>query len=304
MNSGIETDEAYAVEDSTRHVYGSWDGRAPRSRYSQRMLRFLLLVVAAIAVLLGFFWLTQRRMMYFPSPDVGTPARAGLGRADSISFKTSDGLTLGGWFVPSSQPGAATVIVFNGNAGNRSYRADIATRLSNEGFAVLLFDYRGYGGNPGTPTEEGLALDASAARDYVLTRRDVDAARIVYFGESLGTGVAVRLAANHPPRGLILRSPFTSFVDVGRVHYRWLPVALLLRDRYAPIDRIARIRCPLLVIAGSSDAIIPVEQSRQLFEAASDPKRLVVVEGADHNDDVLIAGPEVMTAVRDFIGGL
>ena len=263
-----------------------------------------MFVVVAVVVVLGAFWLTQRRMIYVPSGDVGTPASAGLPRAENVSLTTSDGLTLGGWFVPASQARSTTLIVFNGNAGNRAYRADIAQRLSAEGFAALLFDYRGFGGNPGSPTEEGLALDARAARDYLLTRADVDASRIVYFGESLGSGVAVRLASEHPPLALILRSPFTSFVDVGRVHYGWLPVGLLLSDRYPSLDRIAQVRSPLLVIAGSNDSIVPAEQSRRLFDAANEPKRLLIVEGADHNDEALAAGPKVIAAVRDFLASL
>ena len=243
-------------------------------------------------------------MMYFPSHDVGTPLQAGLPRAEAVTFKTADGLALGGWFVPASEAGSTTVIVFNGNAGNRAYRADIARRFSEAGLAVLLFDYRGFGGNPGSPTEEGLAADAKAAYDYVLSRSDVDPSRVVYFGESLGSGVAVRLAVDHPPRALVLRSPFTSFVDLGRVHFGWLPVGVLLRDRYPSIDRIGAIRSPVLVIAGSNDSIVPAEQSRRLFEAARDPKRLVIVEGADHNDDALIAGPQVIGAVRQFLASL
>jgi fermentation-respiration switch protein FrsA (DUF1100 family) len=271
------------------------------ARYSQHVLRLMVVGLAVVCVLLSVFWLTQRRMMYFPSGDVPMPAEVGLPGAENVTFRTADGLTVGGWFVRASQPGATTVLVFNGNAGNRSYRADIARRLSAEGLAVLLFDYRGYGGNAGSPTEQGLALDAKAARDYVLTRPDVDASRIAYFGESLGSGVAVRLAVDHPPRALILRSPFTSFVDVGRVHYGWLPVGLLLRDRYPSLDRIQQIRSPLLVIAGSNDTIIPVTQSRRLFDAAREPKRLVIIEGADHNDEVLSAGPQVIGAVRDLV---
>jgi uncharacterized protein len=271
------------------------------ARYSQHVLRLMVVGLAVVCVLLSVFWLTQRRMMYFPSGDVPMPAEVGLPGAENVTFRTADGLTVGGWFVRASQPGATTVLVFNGNAGNRSYRADIARRLSAEGLAVLLFDYRGYGGNAGSPTEQGLALDAKAARDYVLTRPDVDASRIAYFGESLGSGVAVRLAVEHPPRALILRSPFTSFVDVGRVHYGWLPVGLLLRDRYPSLDRIQQIRSPLIVIAGSNDTIIPVTQSRRLFDAAREPKRLVIIEGADHNDEVLSAGPQVIGAVRDLV---
>lgn len=268
------------------------------------VLRLLAVGVVLIGAILFLFWLTQRRMMYFPSGDVPAPAQVGLQRTEAVSFATDDGLTLGGWFVRAAGTAAGTVIVFNGNAGNRAYRSDLAARLSAEGFSVLLFDYRGYGDNPGAPTEEGLAIDARAARRYVLSRGDVDARRLVYFGESLGSGVAVRLAVEHPPSAVILRSPFTSLVDVGRHHYPILPVRWLLRDRYASLDRITRIGSPLLVIAGSNDTIIPVFLSRRLFETAQEPKRLVIIEGADHNDEVLFAGPEVVGAVTSFLRGL
>ena len=264
------------------------------------MLRMLVFACALVVVVLAAFWLTQRQMMYFPSPDVGSPADAGLPQAEAVTFTAEDGVTLGGWFAPTANP-RATVIVFNGNAGNRSYRADIAQRLNAAGFSVLLFDYRGYGDSGGVPTEEGLARDARAARRYALSRADVDANRVVYFGESLGSGVAVRLAAEQPPRALILRSPFTSFVDVGRIHYGYLPVGWLLRDRYASIDRIAQVKTPVLMIAGSNDTIVPASLSRRLFDAALEPKRLVIVEGADHNDDVLIAGPQVIEAITAFL---
>jgi fermentation-respiration switch protein FrsA (DUF1100 family) len=162
-------------------------------------------------------------------------------------------------------------------------------------------DYRGYGGNPGRPSEEGLAEDARAARTYLVGRPDVDPSRLVYFGESLGAAVAVTLASEHPPAALVLRSPFTSLGDVGRVHYPWLPVGLLLRDRFASIDRIGRVQAPVLVIAGDRDAIVPVGQSRWLYEAAPDPKALVVLPGADHNDLELLAGEEMIRAIVRFL---
>jgi uncharacterized protein len=267
-------------------------------------------LVAILALVLVLFWLGQRRLIYFPFGEVMTPAAAGLPGAESITFPTEDGLTLGGWFVPA-QPAATrsptTVIVFNGNAGNRAFRAPLAAALAQRGVSVLLFDYRGYGGNAGSPSEKGLAADARAARRYVAGRARSD--RIVYFGESLGTGVAVRLAAEQPlalsgvggPAALILRSPFTSLTDTGRHHYPFLPVSLMLTDRFASIDRIGNIRCPLLVIAGDRDSVIPVEQSRRLFEAAREPKRLVIVERADHNDYDLLAGERLVEAVTDFL---
>jgi len=194
------------------------------------------------------------------------------------------------------------VLVFNGNGGNRSLRAPLAERLHRAGHGVLLFDYRGYGGNPGSPTEEGLIADARAARAWLVDREDVDPERLVYFGESLGTGVAVALAAESPPAALILRSPFTSLVDVGKMHYPVLPVRTLLADRFESIDRIARVRCPLLIVAGDADSIVPWELSRRLYEAAPQAdKRLLTLAGADHNDPALLAGDELMEAVDAFL---
>jgi fermentation-respiration switch protein FrsA (DUF1100 family) len=170
--------------------------------------------------------------------------------------------------------------------------------------AVLLFDYRGYGGNPGSPSERGLATDARAASRYLAVRSGVDPARIAYFGESLGAAVAVGLATERPPSGLILRSPFTSMTDVGGYHYPFLPVRWLLRDRYPSIDRIAKVGCPLLIVSAARDSVVPAAQSRRLYDAARDPKRLVVIPNVDHNDEELAAGPAVIEAVIDWLGDL
>jgi uncharacterized protein len=270
----------------------------------KRLMRMLLPAVLVVIALLVFLWATQRRLMYFPMGDVLEPGDVGATHVERVTFPTPDGLTLHGWFFPAPpSPSRFTIVVFNGNAGNRSYRAPLASALQARGHAVLLFDYRGYGGNPGTPTESGLKEDARAARAYVIGRPDVDRERIAYFGESLGTGVAVTLAAEHAPAALVLRSPFTSMVDVGRVHYPILPVRWFLRDRYVSGDRIARIRSPLLVIAGDRDSVIPFEQSRQLYDTASSasPKELLIVRGADHNDASLLDGDEMLAAVDAFL---
>lgn len=275
----------------------------------RRFMRMLLPALLVVLALLVFLWAMQRRLMYFPMGSVLEPAEAGATQVERVTFPTSDGLRLQGWFFPASVPASSssssrfTIVVFNGNAGNRSYRAPLASALQARGHSVLLFDYRGYGGNAGAPTESGLKEDARAARAYVLGRPDVDRARIVYFGESLGTGVAVTLAAEHPPAVLVLRSPFTSMVDVGRTHYPIFPVRRLLRDRYDSAARIARIASPLLVIAGDRDSVIPVEQSRQLYDAASSasPKELLIVRGADHNDASLLDGDEMISAVDAFL---
>jgi fermentation-respiration switch protein FrsA (DUF1100 family) len=259
---------------------------------------------AAIAAVLVLLWAGQRRLMYFPDGRVPAPREVGLAGVETVRFPTEDGLELAGWFVPAGADATGTVLVFNGNAGNRAYRAPLATALAAKGLNVLLFDYRGYGGNPGAPTEDGLAADARAARAYLAGRRDVDVARLVYFGESLGTAVAVRLAAEHPPAGLILRSPFTSMADIGAYHYPILPVRLLLRDRFASRDAIGRVRAPILVIAGDRDDIVPLDQSRKLYDAAPSPKELVIVPGASHNDDELLNGDEMIRAIFRFLSRL
>lgn len=269
-----------------------------------RLMFLALIGVAAIAALLALLWVGQRRLMYFPDGRVPAPREVGLAGVESVRFPTADGLELAGWFVPAGAEAKATVVVFNGNAGNRAYRAPLATALAAHGFNVLLFDYRGFGGNPGSPTEIGLAADARAAREYLADRPDVDAARVVYFGESLGTGVAVGLAAEQPPAALILRSPFTSMADVGVYHYPILPVRLLLRDRFASRDTIGRIRAPVLVIAGDRDEIVPLEHSRRLYDAVPSPKELVIIKGASHNDDELLAGEEMIQAIVRFLSGL
>ncbi|HEY6359475.1 MAG TPA: protein-L-isoaspartate(D-aspartate) O-methyltransferase [Vicinamibacterales bacterium] len=258
--------------------------------------------VALLVIVLALIWSLQRRMIYFPMGDVPAPGEGGLARFELVRFATADGIELSGWFLPA--PGSvppATVIVFNGNAGNRAHRVELADALRKHGLQVLLMDYRGYGGNPGAPSERGLTEDGRAVYAYAAGRPDVDASRFVYFGESLGAAVAVGLASEHAPAALILRSPFTSLTEVGQHHYPFLPVRLLLRDRFPSIDRVRIIDSPLLVIAGDRDRIVPIEQSRRLFDAALDPKELVVIAGADHNDHALLAGDEMVEAIVRFI---
>jgi uncharacterized protein len=258
--------------------------------------------VAVVAAVLALIWTMQRRLMYFPTRGVPTPGEIGLTGVEPVSFETSDGLRLSGWFVAASGTSPrVTVLVFNGNAGNRAHRWPFAAALHRHGLQVLLVDYRGYGGNAGTPTKNGLAADSRAARAYLTGRADVDRSRIVYFGESLGTAVAVDLAVEHPPAALVLRSPFTSMADVGRHHYPFLPVRLLLRDRFAAIDQIQQIRVPLLVIVGGRDRIVPIENSRRLYDAAVAPKTLLVVPDADHNDHELLAGEEMVRTIVRFL---
>lgn len=266
------------------------------------MRRAVLIVVVVAVLLVALAWVLQRRLIYFPDSDVVPPAGTVVPGAQDVVLRTADGLELAAWWVPASEPDRGiTVLVANGNAGNRAVRAPLARALSERGVSVLLFDYRGYGGNAGRPSEEGLALDVRAARSFLLDEVDVDPGRLIYFGESLGSAVATELAAEHPPAGLVLRSPFMSLVELGQVHYPLLPVGLLLRDRYPVVDHVGRVKAPVTVVLGTADSIVPPEQSRAVARAAGELAELVEVPGADHNDRELLDGRALVEAVMSLV---
>jgi fermentation-respiration switch protein FrsA (DUF1100 family) len=242
----------------------------------------------------------ERSFIYFPDRElIGDPADFDL-PFDDVSFVAEDGVRLHGWFVPAN--GDVTWLWFHGNAGNISYRLENLRLLHDDlGVNVFLFDYRGYGRSGGTPSEEGTYRDGEAALAYVLSRPDVDPQRIVYFGRSLGAGVAVELAIRRPPRALILESPVPSVAELARHHYPFLPVAGLVRTKYDSLSKIGNVRVPLLVLHGDRDEIVPFDGGRRLFEAANEPKRFYTIEGAGHNDTYLVGGKEYFRALREFV---
>jgi uncharacterized protein len=264
-----------------------------------RRAAIVVVIVTIVASgLLALMWSQQRRLIYFPSRGPLPPAAAMLPNGQDVVVETDDGIRLGAWYFPVDS-GAPAALVFNGNAGDRSMRVPLAAALNRMGLSALLFDYRGYGGNPGRPSEEGLAADARAAQAWLAAQPGVE--KIVYFGESLGAAVAVGLAVERPPAALVLRSPFTSLSDVGAVHYPWLPVGRLLLDRFPSIERIGSVHVPVLVIAGDRDNIVPESLSRRLYDAANEPKRYVVVPGAGHNDPELLDGRQMLAEIAGFL---
>lgn len=251
--------------------------------------------------MLGALLAVQRRLIYFPSRASLPPAARMLAGARDVILTTADGLELGAWFVPARESERdVTVLMASGNAGDRSMRAPLAAALAHEGLSVLLFDYRGYAGNPGRPSERGLALDARAAYRFLAEQADVRKERVLFYGESLGTAVVTELATEHPPDGLVLRSPFVDLASVGRVHYPFLPLGRLLLDRYPLADQLARVDVPTTVIYGTRDSIIPPAQSLAVAEVARGSTRIVSVDGADHNDAALLDGPELVGAVIEL----
>jgi pimeloyl-ACP methyl ester carboxylesterase len=258
-----------------------------------------LLVVALAGGLL--LWLGQRRLIYFPDRSPVPDAESVLAGGHDVTLTTSDGLRLGAWLARPAGPGrGVAVLVAPGNGGNRLGRVPLARALAAAGFTVLLMDYRGYGGNPGSPTERGLARDVRAAREYLAAESGIAADRTIYFGESLGAAVVTRLAAVHPPAGLVLRSPFTDLAAVGRHHYPVLPVRLLLRDRFPVAGLVDGIAVPTVVVYGTADSIVPPAQSRTVAARAGGKTRVVTVPGADHNDPALVDGPAVIDAVTEL----
>jgi fermentation-respiration switch protein FrsA (DUF1100 family) len=262
-----------------------------------RRIVILAAPLVVVVLVIGLAWMFQRSLIYFPDRTV-PPLSALLPRGEEVSFTTEDGLELRGWLVPADGPERAAIVVFNGNAGNRADRADLARSFSAQGFTTLLFDYRGYGDNPGRPSQAGLIRDGMAAASFLSTRARVP---LVLFGESLGGAVATEVAAVQAPAALILRSPFSSLVAVGRDHYWFLPVGWLLEDRWSTVDRIPDVAAPILVVASRNDEIVSYRRSEEVFTAAREPKQLVTFDDPRHNDYELTSGPRLIRSVTDFI---
>ena len=260
----------------------------------------LTLVLSALGGLLLLF---ETRFIYFPSrAHEATPAGLGL-PSEEVLFTAEDGVRLHGWFLPVR--GARwTVLLSHGNAGNISHRLDrtlfLQTRL---GASVLLYDYRGYGRSEGSPDEPGTYRDARAAYRYLVEQRRVPPERLVLFGESLGSAVSLDLALAHPAAALILEAPFTSVPAMARTTI-FFPLAPFVRTRYDNLEKVGRLRMPLLVLQGDHDEVVPFAQGRRLFEAAPGPKRFFAIPGAGHNDTFLVGGDAYWQAIADFLAGL
>jgi len=283
------------------------------------MARFIGLLVGADilalpnGVYMSLLEILERQFIFFPMTQVERrPSDLGI-PFDDVYFKTEDGHLLHGWFLPAptvNSPGDAvnretTLLWFHGNAGNMGHRVDdLALFHHLLGVNVFIFDYRGYGNSKGKPSERGVYLDSRAALAYLTGREDVAPERIVYFGRSLGAAVAVELALHHPPDGMVLYSPFTSLADMGAALYTFSPVRLMAGNRLDSLARIGQYQGPLLVIHGEADEIIPIEQGRALYEAASGPKTFYPVRGAYHNDRLGDAEVGLWAAFHQFLSSL
>jgi alpha-beta hydrolase superfamily lysophospholipase len=268
----------------------------------QPVMWFLLLAGALYAALVALVYVFQGRLLYLPS--IGgrdlhaTPGDIGLAFED-VRFTTRDGVSLHGWFVPAQD--AERVLLFcHGNAGNISHRLDSIRIFHELGLSVFIFDFRGYGLSAGQPTEDGTYADAEAAWNYLTDTRRFPDQRVVIYGHSLGAAIAAQVARGRRAAALILESPFASVTSVASHHYRFLPVRWLSRFEYATALHVRDVHVPVLIIHSRQDEIIPVEQGREVFEHANEPKSFLEISG-DHNAGFLLSGVRYTEGLRTFL---
>lgn len=260
------------------------------------LLLFALLALAALAL-----WLrvNEPRMIYFPERAIAmTPRQQGM-KYEDIWLTAADGVRLNGWFMPSARPSGLTLLLLHGNAGNISHRFEKYAIFHELGWDVFALDYRGYGSSAGEPNEAGLYLDARAAYRYLAEQRGVAPHKLIVYGESLGVAVATDLVSQVAAAGLVLEEGFTSAPDVGQQMYPFLPMRWLMRTRFDTLDKMSRIRAPLLIFHSRDDEFFPMEHAQRLLAAARVPKRLVELHGG-HNDAFVLSGEIYRDALQRF----
>ena len=249
-------------------------------------MKTLLIIAGLIAgiyvIAAGSLYVFQRRLIYLPDTDREAPAEAGLSGVREVVLETPDGARLIAWYVPAAR-GKPTLLYFHGNAGSLADRADRIRRFAGAGYGVFMPSYRGYSGSTGSPSEAAINADARLAYEH-LRGLGVAERAIVLYGESLGSGVAVRLASEQLVGAVILDAPYTSLPDVGKMLYPVMPVRTFMVDRFDSKKYIAAVRAPILIMHGTNDTVIPLGLGQALFEAAPEPKEMVVFKGAGHSD--------------------
>lgn len=280
--------DAFNINPGERPESGSKNQRIPafemhRAALIRHMLYFLGILLAGYLVLVGALYAFQRNLLYHPDPTVATPQSFGVPEMTAERLPTSDGFPLLAWWRPPSTPDAPVLLYLHGNAGHLGDRADKVRPYLDAGFGVLLVTYRYNAGTGGAASEKGLLEDGRTALAY-LRAQGISDDRIVLYGESLGTGIVSRLATAGRYRAVILEAPYSSIVDVAASIYWYVPVRYLLKDRYDTTAVIRDINAPLLIVHGKQDRVIPVHFAERLFDAAVEPKRLILVDEAHHTN--------------------
>lgn len=252
------------------------------------MIATLLMLFAGgyVLVLLGMFAF-QRKLMYVPETTIYDPEHYGVQNTTVLTLKAEDGVQIEAWQLPRADKTLPLVVYCHGNAGHVGDRMAKLSHFVAAGFGVLAVSYRGYGRSHGAPTEQGLYADARAALRHALKELETDPRRIMLYGESLGSGIATQMAkemsdAGTPVGGLVLEAPYTSVARRSQELYPYIPAIYLVKDKYHSIDKIADIRCPLLLFHGELDTVIPIAHGRELLEKAKEPKLGVFYPDVDH----------------------
>ena len=261
------------------------------------MLWTISVAAGVYIVLVGALYLGQRALLYHPDTSPLEPERAGLPESALVETQTDDYLDLKHFFVPPGDPEAPVVVVFHGNAGNAGDRVAKFTRLIAGGYGLFLAEYRGYGGNPGTPSEAGLIADGESVLDW-LEERGFGEARLVLYGESLGSGVAMALAERQRVRAIVLEAPFTSIGAAAQEHYPYVPAKWLVKDRFDNLGRAPGIDLPILILHGEKDRVMPSRHGEAVAEAAPRASLRLFPE-AGHND---LFEQGALDQVLDFLG--
>jgi len=274
-----------------------------------------MLVSIAVVLFIAYWglgvilYLMQPKFLYSPVGEVPyTPDELGL-NFETIVFKSVDGLQLCGWYIPapleartkaaSVQPGDSfltgpaenselTVLFCHGNGGNMMHRLDSINFFYNLGLNCFIFDYRGYGNSQGKPNEEGTYLDAQAAYNWLTEEKKVAPDKIIIFGRSLGGSIAAQLTSKTQAKALVIESAFTSYVDIGRKFYPYMPVRWFAKFSYRTIDYIKEVKSPVMIIHSRNDEVVPFEFGLELYETANEPKEFVEIFGS-HNDSFLVS---------------
>ena len=255
----------------------------------------LIIALAGYLGLLAIMYVAQRALMYFPDITRIAPADAGCPQAAEIMLQAADGTNVIAWHVPPKE-GRPVVVYFHGNGGSLHYRVARFLPLVADGTGLVALSYRGFGGSQGSPSEAGLIDDARAAYDFA--RAQHPDAKIVLWGESLGTGVAVAIAAEQEAAAVVLEAPYTSTADIAFAAYPFIPVRLLMKDQFRSDERIGKVKAPLLVLHGAQDRIIPVSYGERLFALANEPKHFVQFARGEHEN---LDQHGALQAVRDFL---
>jgi fermentation-respiration switch protein FrsA (DUF1100 family) len=269
-----------------------------RERGGRAMLVWVAVIaLVAYAALTLTIYLAQRSLMYFPDTAHVTPAAAGLPEAEEVPLTDADGTRIHVWHVPP-RAGRPVILLFHGNGGSLAGEADRFRKLISDGIGLIGVEYRGYGGSEGSPSEQGLIADAEAA--YAFAASHYPTEQIVVWGGSLGSGVAVALAAEKPIGRLILEAPFTSTEAVGAQHYWYLPVRFLMKDQFHSDERIGKVKAPLLIMHGVLDRTVPYAMGERMFELANKPKHIVRFLDGGHDD---LDAHGALNAVARFLAG-